>query len=264
MRLNGKTAIVTGGARGMGAATCRLFASEGAKVAIADILDDDGLELARELGAGSRFYHLDVGDPDQWREVVAQAEAELGPVDILVNNAGILLLRELLETSIDDFRKVIQVNLEGPFLGIQAVAPGMIERGRGSIVNVSSLQGIRAMNAAAAYCASKFGVRGLTRVAALELGHRGVRVNSIHPGAIDTPLANPGNIPREQLDKMFVNCPAQRMGLAEEVANATLFLASDEASYVIGAELIIDGGSASGIYQPGIGGEPASLKFGVG
>jgi len=260
MRLQNKVAIITGGARGMGAATTRLFAAEGAKVAIADLLEDDGRKLAGDLGGSARFYRLDVTQEQSWSELVRAVEADLGPVDILVNNAGIFIPLTLLDTSVEDFQRIQNVNLLGPFLGMKAVVPGMIERGRGSIVNISSIEGMRGMNAAAAYASSKWGVRGLTKVAAMELAHRGVRVNSVHPGAINTPMGNAAGVPVEQLNAHFTSYPAQRIGNPEEVAAASLFLASDEASYVVGAEIVVDGGVIVGAYQRGLGGEPAALS----
>ena len=255
-RLNGKTAIITGGARGMGAATSRLFVAEGARVAIADVLDEAGAALARELGDAARFYHLDVTSEANWAEVVASAERDLGPVDVLVNNAGILLFKSLLETSLEDYQRVLGVNLVGEFLGIKAVAPGMIERGKGSIVNISSVDGMKGANGLAAYASSKWGVRGLTKVAAMELGHRGVRVNSVHPGGVDTIMSNYNAAPRHEVDQSYGNIALQRIGAPEEIAQASLFLASDDSSYMAGAELVVDGGMIVGQYYEGMPGAP--------
>jgi 3alpha(or 20beta)-hydroxysteroid dehydrogenase len=255
-RLTGKVAIVTGGARGMGAATSRLFVEEGAKVVIADVLDEDGGKLAQELGAAALFQHLDVSDEANWASVVAKAIASFGKVDVLVNNAGILLFKTLLETSKAEYERVIQVNLVGYFLGLKAVAPHMIERGNGSIVNVSSTDGMKGANGLGAYCSSKWGVRGLTRVAAMEFGHKGVRVNSIHPGGIDTVMGNPYQESREEVNKRYGWVPLQRVGEPIEAARCSLFLASDEASYVCGAELAVDGGMLTGQYYTGFPGAP--------
>ena len=255
-RLDNKVAIITGGARGMGAATSRLFAAEGAKVAIADLLDDAGAALAAELGDAARFYHHDVTSEDGWAKLVAAVEADLGPVDILVNNAGILLFRALLETTREEYEKVLNINLVGEFLGIKAVAPGMIARGKGSIVNISSVDGMKGANGLAAYSSSKWGVRGLTRVAALELGHKGVRVNSVHPGGVDTVMTNHDGRSRDVVSERFGNIPLQRVGAPEEVARATLFLASDDASYLAGAEIAVDGGMLTGQYYVGMPGAP--------
>lgn len=255
-RLDGKVAIITGAARGMGAATARLFVEAGAKVAIADVLDDPGQALAAELGAAARFYHLDVTSEESWGQTVRAVEADLGPVDVLVNNAGVLLFRSLLETSAEDYRRVIDINLVGEFLGIKAVAPGMIARGGGAIVNISSVDGMKGANSLAAYASSKWGVRGLTKVAAMELGHRGIRVNSVHPGGVDTAMTNYEGVPREKVSERFQNIPLQRVGAPEEVARATLFLASDEASYMAGAEIVVDGGMVLGQYYPLFPGAP--------
>lgn len=255
-RLDGKVAIVTGGARGMGAATSRRFVAEGANVLIADVLDEAGAALAAELGAAARFCKLDVTSEDNWAAAVADAEAAFGPVDVLVNNAGILLFKSLLETTKDDYERVLGVNLVGEFLGIKAVAPGMIARGRGSIINVSSVDGMKGANSLVAYASSKWGVRGLTKVAAMELGHKGIRVNSVHPGGVDTVMSNHGAAPREDVDKAYSNVPLQRIAGPEEVAAASLFLASDDASYVHGAEIVVDGGMTVGSYYMGFPGSP--------
>lgn len=255
-RLDGKVAIITGAARGMGAATARLFVEAGAKVAIADVLDDAGHALAAELGAAARFYHLDVTSEEAWGQTVRAVEADLGPVDVLVNNAGVLLFRSLLETSAEDYRRVVDINLVGEFLGIKAVAPGMIARGRGAIVNISSVDGMKGANGLAAYASSKWGVRGLTKVAAMELGHRGIRVNSVHPGGVDTAMTNYEGVARETVSERFRHIPLQRVGAPEEVARATLFLASDEASYMAGAEVVVDGGMVTGQYYPLFPGAP--------
>jgi 3alpha(or 20beta)-hydroxysteroid dehydrogenase len=255
-RLSGKVAIVTGGARGMGAATSRLFAAEGAKVAITDVLEAEGAALAAELGDAARFYRHDVTSEAEWAEVVKQVEADLGPVDVLVNNAGILMFKSLLATTLEDYERVLRVNLVGEFIGIKAVAPGMIARGKGSIVNISSVDGMKGANGLCAYASSKWGVRGLTKVAALELGHRGIRVNSVHPGGVDTVMTNAGNSAREEVNERFTNIPLQRVAGPEEVAAASLFLASDDSSYLAGAEIVVDGGMTVGQYYPGFPGAP--------
>jgi Dehydrogenases with different specificities (related to short-chain alcohol dehydrogenases) len=255
-RLSGKVAIISGGARGMGAETSRLFAAEGAKIAIADMLDEAGTALAAELGDDARFYRLDVTEESGWAKLVATVEADLGPVDILVNNAGVLLFRTLLETTLDEYERVLKVNLVGQFLGMKAVAPGMIGRGKGAIVNISSVDGMKGANGLAAYSSSKWGVRGLTKVAALELGHKGIRVNSVHPGGIDTAMTNHDGRSRDKVSERFGNIPLQRVGAPEEVAKVTLFLASDDASYLSGAEIAVDGGMMTGQYYEGFPGAP--------
>lgn len=255
-KLEGKVAIVTGGGRGMGAATVRRFVAEGAKVAIADVLEAEGSALAAELGDAARFYRLDVTNEENWAAVVSAVEADLGPVSVLVNNAGILMFKSLLETTKADYERVLGVNLVGEFLGLKAVAPGMIARGKGSIVNVSSVDGMKGANSLVAYASSKWGVRGLTKVAAMELGHKGIRVNSVHPGGVDTVMSNHNAAPREEVDKGYANVPLQRIGGPEEVAAASAFLASDDSSYMHGAEIVVDGGMTVGTYYMGFPGSP--------
>ncbi|QBQ98965.1 glucose 1-dehydrogenase [Paraburkholderia pallida] len=255
-RLAGKTAIVTGGARGMGAATCRLFVEEGARVVIADVLEAEGQALARELGDAARFVRLDVTEEADWAHVAAFATEVFGRIDVLVNNAAILMFGGVTELTKQDFERVLSINLVGTFTGIRTIAPLMKAQGSGSIVNISSVDGLRGVNALAPYVASKWGVRGLTKVAALELGHQGVRVNSVHPGGVNTVMSNPTGAPLEEINKHYANVPLQRVGLPEEVARATLFLASDEGSYCNGAELAVDGGMTAGAYYPGLPGAP--------
>jgi 3alpha(or 20beta)-hydroxysteroid dehydrogenase len=256
-RLNGKTAIITGGARGMGAATSKLFAAEGAKVAITDVLENEGAALAKEIGAAARFYKHDVTSEAGWAAVVQAAEKDLGPVDILVNNAGILLFKTLLETSLEEYERVLRVNLSGQFLGIKAVAPGMIARGKGAIVNISSSDGMKGANGLGAYSSSKWGVRGLTRVAAMELGHKGIRVNSVHPGGVDTAMTNADKSDRSEINKRFTDIPLLRVGAPEEIAAVSLFLASDDSSYLNAAEIAVDGGMLAGKYYMNYPGAPS-------
>lgn len=256
MRLKDKVAMVTGGARGMGAATCRRFAAEGARVVIADVLDDDGQRLAAELGPGASFVHLDVADEASWRAALQHAAAAFGPLDVLVNNAGVLLFKTLLETSLADFERVIRINLQGTFLGTRLGGEQMVKRGKGSIVNISSADGMKGANGLGAYCSSKWGIRGLTRVAAMEFGHQGVRVNSVHPGGIDTAMGNPYAEPRAEVNKRYRMVPLQRVGDPQEVAQVSLFLASDESSYLCGAEIAVDGGMLTGQYYLGFPGAP--------
>ena len=257
-RLAGKVAIITGAARGMGAATARLFASEGARVVIADVLDAEGDSLAREIGQASLFQHHDVADEDSWQRVVREAIAHFGGVDVLVNNAGILLMKGLLDIQKQEFERVLAINLVGTFLGIKNTAPQMIERGGGAIVNISSVDGMKGSNSTGAYSASKWGVRGLTKVAAMELGHRGVRVNSIHPGGVNTVMGvRPGPEGLAMAQKFYQGIPLGRIGQPEEIARVTLFLASDESSYVCGAEIVVDGGMIVGQYYMSQPGAPA-------
>ncbi len=255
-RLQDKVAIVTGGARGMGAATCRLFVAEGAKVVIADVLDEDGARLAAELGANAHFRHLDVREESEWEALVADTERRFGPVDVLVNNAGVLLFKTIRDTGKADFERVTGINLTGTFLGVRTVGSRMCDRGRGSIVNISSADGMKGANGLGAYCASKWGIRGLTRVAAMEYGHKGVRVNSVHPGGIDTAMGNPYAQEKAEVNKRYGMVPMQRVGDSEEVAKTSLFLASDDSSYLCGAEIAVDGGMLTGQYYVGFPGAP--------
>jgi 3alpha(or 20beta)-hydroxysteroid dehydrogenase len=255
-RLKDKVAIVTGGARGMGAATVRLFAQEAAKVVIADVLDADGEKLALELKDNASFVHHDVTEEASWHALLGKTIARFGTVDILVNNAGILLFKTLADTSKDDFERVTGVNLTGSFLGLKVIGAHMLARGRGSIVNISSADGMKGANGLGAYCASKWGIRGLTKVAAMEYGHKGVRVNSVHPGGIDTAMGNPYAEPKAEVNKRYGMVPLQRVGDPIEVAQASLFLASDESSYLCGAEIAVDGGMLAGQYYVGFPGAP--------
>jgi 3alpha(or 20beta)-hydroxysteroid dehydrogenase len=260
-RLSGKVAVVTGAARGIGAATARLFAEEGACVVIADMQDDPGAALAREIGDAALYCHADVSDEADWVKLAKAAEKRFGAVDVLVNNAGIGLFKTVIDTAKAEFERVLAINLTGVFLGIHTLAPGMVARGRGSIVNISSNEAMRGVNGLGAYAASKWGVRGLTKVAAMELGHKGVRVNSVHPGGTDTDLANPLHKSADELRPTYTIQPIQRIGRPEEIAAVCLFLASDEASYVCGAEFTVDGGSSVGRYRGALPGKPEGGVF---
>lgn len=255
-RLQGKVAIITGGARGMGAATVRLFVAEGAKVLIADVLEAEGKALAQELGANAAFLRHDVTDEASWQAVVAKAKADFGGIDVLVNNAGVLLFKTIQTTEKAEFERVININLIGSFLGTRIVGAELIAQGRGSIVNISSADGMKAANGLGAYCASKWAVRGFTKVAAMEYGHKGVRVNSVHPGGIDTAMGNPYAEQKAEVNKRYTMVPLQRVGEPDEVARTSLFLASDESSYLCGAEIAVDGGMLAGQYYVGFPGAP--------
>ena len=258
-KLEGRVAIITGGAGGQGAATARLFAAEGAKVVIADINERDGEAIGASIGGEAMFRKLDITREESWLEVVTSAVARWGFVDILINNAGVVHRGSIFDLTAADFERVFSVNVIGAFIGTKTVAPGMIEHGGGSIVNISSTAGLCGMNGMAAYVSSKWAPRGLTRTLAMELGHRGVRVNALFPGGIHTEMANPTARTREELNCDYRGQPIQRIGEPEEVAAATLFLASDAASYICGAELAVDGGMTTGGYRAKLPGAPQEL-----
>lgn len=257
-RVQGKVAIITGGARGLGGATARCLAAEGAKVVLADVLDADGHRLAQEIGAAALFRHHDVTDEASWQSLAAAATQHFGCVDVLINAAGVVFFGTIVDTPKTDFERVLRINLVGTFLGIKCVAPAMIAQRRGSIVNFSSVDGMKGTNAMGAYAASKWGVRGLSKVAAMELGPHGVRVNSIHPGGINTDMGNPQGLSAAEVNTPYTRQPIQRIGEPGEIAQACLFLASDEASYICGTEIIVDGGMICGMYQDMLPGAPST------
>jgi 3alpha(or 20beta)-hydroxysteroid dehydrogenase len=244
-QLQGKTAIVTGGARGIGAAMSQLFVSEGASIVIADLLDDEGTALSSKLGDQCSFVHHDVTDESSWEQVLVHCTAIFGPPDILVNNAGVMVVGTLEQASVADFTKAFSVNLIGAFLGIRTMIAPMRENGGGSIVTLSSVVGYSGNVGMAAYAASKAGNIALVRSAAMELGPMGIRVNSIVPGGIDTPM-HPVSGEGLDVDAIYARIPAGRIGTPEEVAALALFLASPASSYVSGAQFLVDGGMSAG------------------
>jgi 3alpha(or 20beta)-hydroxysteroid dehydrogenase len=245
-RLNGKVALITGGARGMGASEAQLFIEEGARVVITDVLDAVGQETAQRLspdGSACKFIRHDVTQEDQWNTVVAQAIAAFGHIDILVNNAGIFEQGSVLDTSLSAFNKTMDINVTGVFLGLKAVAHHMVERKTGSIINISSVAGLAGTPGFLAYGASKWAVRGMTKGVAKELAPFGVRVNSIHPGIIDTPMLQTFEAAGEGVrEAVRMRIPLGREADPFEVARIALYLASDESSYSTGSEFIVDGG----------------------
>jgi 3alpha(or 20beta)-hydroxysteroid dehydrogenase len=239
-RLDGKVAVVTGGARGQGEAEVRRFAAEGAKVIAADVRVDEGEALAAELGGAIAFVRHDVADESSWDGVVRTALERFGGLDVLVNNAGIAHTGTIAQHSLGDYERVISVNQVGVFLGIRSVIEPMTAAGGGSIVNISSGAGLRATKYMIAYAASKYAVTGMTAAAALELARYKIRVNSIHPGVIDTPML--GAIGDANESAIVRATPLRRMGSPDEIANVALFLASDESSFMTGAHVVVDGG----------------------
>jgi 3alpha(or 20beta)-hydroxysteroid dehydrogenase len=241
-KLEGRVAIVTGGARGMGEAHARALVAEGARVVVGDVLEDEGAALAGELGADARFVALDVTDESAWQAAVAFTEDAFGPVSVLVNNAGVLAVAPIARMAIDDWRRVIDTNLTGAFLGMKWVHPSMKRAGGGAIVNVSSMAAYIAVAPASAYTASKWGVRGLTKAAAIEFGPDRIRVNSLHPGMIKTPMIEGASDEATQSARY----PIPRFGTSEEVAATMLHIVCD-ATYSTGSEFCVDGGILAGI-----------------
>ncbi|KUL35013.1 3-alpha-hydroxysteroid dehydrogenase [Streptomyces sp. NRRL F-4489] len=245
VRLDGKVAVITGAGRGQGAAEARLFAASGARVVLGDVREEEGRALAAELGDAARFVRHDVTDADGWRAVVGTAVDAFGRLDILVNNAALWRTAPVEEETEENFARLLRVNLIGPFLGIQAAVPELRRAGGGSIVNISSTAGLRGIPGHSAYGASKFGLRGLTKSAALDLAADRIRVNSVHPGMIDTPMiaevlgAGPAG-------RQAPRVPLRRVGQPEEVAELVRFLASDASAYITGAEFAVDGGLTTG------------------
>ena len=240
MDITGASAIVTGGASGIGAASARLLAARGAKVVIADLLDEEGAALAEELGDGARYVHLDVTSDADWKSAVAFTVAEFGKLDVLFNNAGIFNGGQLQRYKREQWQEMLDVNLTGAFLGMQAAADAMIAAGGGSIINTSSIEGLRGTPWAHGYVASKWGLTGLTKSLAMELAPHKVRVNSLHPGRISTPAT-------DQMPADLIPIPLGRPGRPEEVAAFVVFLASDESSFATGSEFTMDGGTVTAI-----------------
>jgi len=245
-KLINKVAIITGAARGQGEAIARLFVEEGAKVVLGDILDEEGRNLARNLGNAAAYVHLDVTSEADWKSAVEVA-SQFGALNVLINNAGIDHFVSIVDTTLEDYLRVIRVNQVGTFLGIREVIEPMKKANGGSIVNTSSTAGLQGQNGHIAYVASKWAVRGMTKSAALELGHYGIRVNSIHPGGIDTPMANPLGLKEADMDIAFKDFPIARIGRPVEIARLAVFLASDDSSYSTGGEFTADGGMTAGV-----------------
>ncbi|MCH9642312.1 MAG: glucose 1-dehydrogenase [Actinomycetia bacterium] len=239
-RLDGKIVLISGGARGMGASHAREMVAHGARVVCGDILDAEGELVAKELGERARYVHLDVTRREDWDAAVAAAVAEFGGVDVLVNNAGILNIGTVEDFELAEWHRILDINLTGVFLGIRAVVPTMKKAGHGSIINISSIEGMAGTVASHGYTATKFAVRGLTKSTAMELGQFGIRVNSVHPGLVKTPMADwvPEDIFQSALG---------RIAQPREVSNLVVYLASDESSFSTGSEFVVDGGTLAGL-----------------
>ncbi|MDO9707337.1 SDR family NAD(P)-dependent oxidoreductase [Paracraurococcus lichenis] len=240
-RFAGKVVLISGGARGQGAAEARLLVAEGGRVVIGDVLEAQGRALAAELGAAARFVRQDVTRLEDWAAAVEAAES-MGGLHGMVNNAGIYVPKPLMQTDAELFERHMRVNQLGCFLGMQAVVPAMERAGGGSIVNISSTAGLRGSPGALAYCATKWALRGMTKAAAVDLAPRGIRVNSVHPGPIDTDMVKVWT--NEQRAVRLSQIPIGRIGEAEDVARVVLFLLSEESAYMTGAELSVDGGAS--------------------
>ncbi|NUP34758.1 MAG: glucose 1-dehydrogenase [Streptomycetaceae bacterium] len=243
-QLTGKVAIITGAARGQGEAEARLFVARGAKVVITDLLEEEGEKVAADLGAAAVFVRHDVSSPDDWNRVVTAALDAFGRIDVLVNNAAIYWTKAFQDETLEGLDKIFKVNFQGVFLGMQAVLPTMKAQRSGSIVNISSQSGLEGLPSHSAYGATKWAVRGLSKTVSLEVGEHGVRINSVYPGVIDTPMI--AKVGVERGEGKFPAVPLRRVAAPEEVAETVAFLASDAASYMTGAELVVDGGMTAG------------------
>ncbi|MFF8280383.1 SDR family NAD(P)-dependent oxidoreductase [Streptomyces lateritius] len=248
-KLDGRVVVITGAARGQGEQEARLFAAEGARVVLGDVLDDLGEALAEELGEErARYVRLDVTREEDWTAAVAVAKERFGRIDGLVNNAGILRFNELVSTPLAEFQTITQVNQVGCFLGMRTVAPEIEAAGGGTIVNTASYTGLTGMAGVGAYAATKHAVLGLTRVAAIELAAKRIRVNAVCPGAIDTPMSNPEGVDPEATAELYRKMvPLGRIGKPEEVAALALFLTSEDSAYITGQPFVIDGGWLAGV-----------------
>ncbi|MCM2427914.1 SDR family NAD(P)-dependent oxidoreductase [Streptomyces sp. RKAG337] len=255
-KLDGRVVLITGASRGQGEQEARLFAAEGANVVLADVLDEQGEALAKEIGDGARYVHLDVSREEDWAAAVAATTEAFGRLDGLVNNAGILRFNELASTPLEEYQLVVQVNQVGAFLGMRAAIPAIEAAGGGTIVNTASYTALTGMALLTSYAATKAAIVGMTRVAAMEGAPKGIRVNAMCPGAIDTPMSNPSQLDPEAdpaessaaLDEFYRKLvPLGRIGQPVEVAKLALFLTSDDSSYITGQPFVIDGGWLAGV-----------------
>ncbi|MCZ4102522.1 glucose 1-dehydrogenase [Streptomyces sp. SID13666] len=255
-KLDGRVVLITGASRGQGEQEARLFAAEGANVVLADVLDEQGEALAKEIGDSARYVHLDVSREEDWAAAVAATTEAFGRLDGLVNNAGILRFNELASTPLEEYQLVVQVNQVGAFLGMRAAIPAIEAAGGGTIVNTASYTALTGMALLTSYAATKAAIVGMTRVAAMEGAPKGIRVNAMCPGAIDTPMSNPSQLDPEAdpaestaaLDEFYKKLvPLGRIGQPAEVAKLALFLTSDDSSYITGQPFVIDGGWLAGV-----------------
>ena len=255
-RLDGKVALISGGARGMGKAAAQLFASEGARVAVCDVVDDEGKALAESIGEAAIFRHHDVRSEDEWAAATDAALSAFGRLDVLINNAGIGEMTPFVDMTLDDYRRVTEINQTGVFLGMKAAIEPMKASGGGSIINISSIDGLVAQTQVLHYVASKWAVRGMTKAAAMELAPYGIRVNSVHPGFIHTSIGGNSGEPNPE-GRAFVEAyakkwtPLGRAGEPEDIAKLMLYLASDDSGYSTGSEFTADGGMICGYPSPG-------------
>lgn len=238
-RVDNKVALITGAAQGMGETHARLLLKEGAKVIITDLNAEKGEALAAELGENAFFVKHDVTNEEEWKNAVEEGEKKFGPINVLVNNAGISVSKSFQDTSLDDYMKIININQVSVFLGMKHTQPSMVKAGGGSMINISSINGL--VSGAVGYTDSKFAVRGITKAGAIQFAHDNIRVNSVHPGVIETPMVTEGDS-YEVIKEYAKMIPIGRMAQPEEVSNLILFLASDESVYSTGSEFIIDGG----------------------
>ena len=245
-RLDGKVALISGAARGIGEADARLFVAEGARVVLGDVLDEEGEKVASSLGEAAHYLRLDVTDPSSWEAAVAQTVDRFGRLDVLVNNAGILRFGTIEDTSLEEYEAVVRVNQIGAFLGMKAALPALRAAGGGSIVNISSTAGLEGMHGMASYCSSKFAVRGMTKVAAIEFGGDDIRVNSVHPGGTRTALVTAAGSDAPDAEEFEPPQPIKRIADPSEIAEMVLWLASDASSFCTGAEFVVDGGLTTG------------------
>lgn len=256
--LTQQVAIVTGAGRGIGRAICISLCRAGAYVIATDILKNELVQTVNECGENATAISLDVTDEGQWQDVISSTLNKHGRIDILVNNAGVLQFATLEDTTTEQFRNLFDINVTGTFLGMNSAIPAMKKARAGVIINMSSSSAILPNNGTGAYNASKFAVLGLTKTAALELGPYGIRVNSVHPGGVNTPMTNPQELSSDKLNARFKFVPQQRGCEPEEIANAVLFLASEQGSYCNGTELVVDGGLTAGQYFYGVPGAPGT------